>query len=98
MVSVECSFDVGRGRAPETCPLVEWLISATSAMEEPVHFIGCDLTPSAAVRVGWSAAKAKRCDHGVCSPSWSFRSGLGIMGFQQPDPEATSPEELRNTF
>ena len=36
----------------ETRPLVEWLISVTSAIEEPVHFIWGDLTPSAAVQVG----------------------------------------------
>ena len=41
--------------SPLNVPLVEWLVSVTSAMAEPMHFFGGDMAPSAAVRVGWTA-------------------------------------------
>ena len=38
----------------ESCPVFEWLNSATSAVNEPVHVYGGETTASGAVRIGGS--------------------------------------------
>ena len=70
----------------ETCPLVELLISVTSAMAEPMHIVGGDMAPSAAVRVGWTALRA-------VLQSWSIGSEVEL----RPTPAITSQQELKST-
>ena len=69
----------------ESCPLMEWLISATSTMSEPVHFHGGDLAPSVAVRVGWIALRQVMRSWGVES-ELELSTWLGNHGFPATRP------------
>ena len=83
--SVECALDVGRGRAPREFPLLEWLISMTSGVEEPIHFIGGNLTASAAVRAGWTTLRQAMRSWGVES-ELELSEWLGNQGFPAARP------------
>ena len=69
----------------ESCPLLEWLISATSGMEEPIHFIGGNLSASAAVRAGWTALRQAMRLWGVQS-QLELSEWLGNQGFPAARP------------
>ena len=90
----------GAARQEETCPLVEWLISVTSVMAEPMHFFGSDMAPSAAVRVGWTALRAVLRSWCIGSEA-ELSTWLGNHGFPATRPgnhiTARAPEHILTT-
>ena len=67
MVSVECSADVGRGRAPGDASSRRVVDFSDFSHGRTFHFIGGDLNFSAAMRVGWSAFRQAMRSWGVQS-------------------------------
>ena len=70
--------------APSLLPF-EWLISVTSGVEEPIHFIGGNLTASAAVRAGWTALRQAMRSWGVES-ELELSEWFGNQGFPAARP------------
>ena len=62
----------------ESCPVFDWLISATSAVIEPVHFYGGETTASGAVGM----LSGKLCVSWGVNSEQNCRIGSGGTGFQ----------------
>ena len=75
----------GAASHAESCPVFEWLISVTSAVNEPVHFYGGETTASGAVRIGWDALREAMRSWGVNSEA-ELSDWLGRNGFPATQP------------
>ena len=84
-----CALNVpliwGAASHAESCPVFDWLISVTSAVNEPVHFYGGETTTSGAVRIGWDALREALRSWGVNSEV-ELSDWLGRNGFPAAQP------------
>ena len=87
----------GAASHAESCPVFDWLISVTSAVNEPVHFYGGERQQ--AVRSGLvGMPSGKLCVPGVRIPKLNCRIGSGGTGFQLHNLVITSLPGHKNTF